>query len=236
MLSSTLMHHSAELAVQSYTVVPADMVVPVEERQALARQLFIADRLEADREAVHPSRSRVDDIVAYAWQDGQLSLSELPGNHADPSLIDIRLTRNFSEPRYYRRFAALQEKGIERLLRGVLEMVPEALRRANGHCGVHVIRTNGVVVPVWHRDGNRSSPVDWVVAYVVSKLGAGGTTKLARDRRGYDVLLEHELSPGELAMHQDQRYYHYVTPVCQDARGDGPDRCAVIVMVRPPLD
>jgi 2OG-Fe dioxygenase len=236
MHTSTVTRHSSELALQGYTVVPADAVVPVEERLVLERQLFIADRLEADREAVHPSRSRVDDIVAYAWHDGRLLLNELPGNHPDPSLIDIRLTRNFSEPRYYRRFAALQEKGIERLLRGALEMVPEPLRRANGHCGVHVIRTTGVVVPVWHRDGNRSSPVDWVVAYVVSKRGAGGITKLARDRRGHDVLFEHELSPGELAMHQDQRYYHYVTPVCQDARGDGPDRCAVIVMVRPPLE
>lgn len=225
-----------ELRTRGYTVVPADVIVSTAERQALAAARFNDDRLERDLAHVHPMRERADDVVCFAWTGDAVRMSEAPGNHPDPSRIYVQLTRNFVEARHYRRFAALESGAIASLVETVLRLIPDEERRADGQVGIHTVRTHGLVVPVWHRDGNRRCPVDWVISYVVSKTGAGARTQLATDRSGKDLVAEHELAPGELIMHRDDRYYHYVTPLEPAIEGVLPERAAVVMMVRPVLE
>lgn len=222
----------SELASRGYTILEADALLSAIERNDIGTTLFAQDRLERDLVHVHPSRLRSDDLVQFVWDGEAVAMREAPANHPDPLRIYVDLTRNFSERRHYRRLMALDSPPLARLLEGVLHMVPREDRRPQGQLGIHVVTTDGVIVPGWHRDGNRKCPVDWVISYVVSRHGAGAVSQLATDRKGQHLIAACELAPGQLMMHRDEQFYHYVTPLEPTSAVPSIQRSAIIMMVR----
>ena len=83
-----------------------------------------------------------------------------------------------------------------------------------GLLGVHALRTFGDVVFVRHRDGSVDAPVDWVRPTVAFK-GKGDTaeTQLTLDKDGKLLIARTLLAEGQLAVHHDATFFHYVTPL-----------------------
>ena len=231
---SALNRARMELARQDYSILPPDTVLTRNERAAIEALVF-GGEMEHDLPNVHSNRDRLDDVVHFEWSGGQLCLSEAPANHPDASRINIDLTKNFPAPRNYKRIWALQLDPLRKLIEQILRLVPNESRRSLGQVGVHAVQTYDKVVANWHRDGSPASPVDWVIAYVVSRIGGGARSCLAVERGG-DIVAGVELAPGQLLMHRDDSYYHYVTPLTSSAEVPYPRRSTVVMMVRPRID
>jgi hypothetical protein len=224
----------SNLAHAGYVTLPAHVGLTEAEHASLVSALFAEGQLERDLPDVHQSRERIDDLLHFNWEGECVDVVAAPGNHPDPKRIRLDMTRNFFNPRDYKRFDALAIDSARRLLAMVLHLVPPSMRREAGQVGIYALRTHGLVVGDWHRDGNRKSPVDWVASYVVSRRGRGGASQLARDRKGADLVTSRELAPGELIMHADLQYYHYVTPL-EGSESEPPQREVIVIVVRPPM-
>lgn len=223
-----------QLAIQDYAIVPADALLSAAERATIDAAVFGAD-MEHDYPNVHPNRDRLDDVVCFEWRDEAVHLSEARPSGSDASRINISLTKNFAQRRDYRRMFCLDVPPLAALVEQVLLMIPESARRPRGQVGVHAVRTYGTVVANWHRDGSELSPVDWVISYVVSRNCAGGLSSLAVEKGGPPTVSV-ELGPGQLLIHRDLSYYHYVTPIMATPEHENPQRCAIVMMVRPRLE
>ncbi len=224
-----------DLATKRYTILPQDVVISEKERLRLHSSVFREDNLEADQPEVHPDRKRADAVLAFEWNGDDVGISLGPNPSAEPEKRQvIRYTANSHGDREYKRLAALEIAELRTLILAILHLVPKAARRHGGLLGVHALRTFGQVVGAPHRDGSTDAPVDWVVSYVVAKDGEGSESRLTFDAAGTQLIARSALAPGQLMMHHDSAFFHYVTPLI-GAGGSVPRREAVVVTIRPTI-
>lgn len=224
-----------DLATKRYIIVPQDVIISEEQRLRLRSSVFREGRLELDYPDIHRDRQRADAILAFRWSGDDVEVSLGPNPSADPQKRQvIRYTANSRGDREYRRLEAIEIPELRTLILAILHVVPNAARRQEGLIGVHALRTFGQVVGAPHRDGSIDAPVDWVVSYVVAKDGEGAESRLTLDAAGTQLIARSGLAPGQLMMHHDATFFHYVTPLI-GAHGSRPSREAVVVTLRPLL-
>lgn len=225
-----------ELATRRYTVLPADVIVPSADRLKICAAVFQDANLERDQSDTHPNRSRADAVLRFTWQQDDVEISLGPNQSADPKNRQvITYTANQKGAREYKRLRALEVPELTKLLRNILRLIPRESRRPSGLLGVHAFRTHGDVVFVRHRDGSVDAPVDWVISYVASKHGAGAETQLTLDQAGSFLIAKSVLGEGQLAVHHDATFFHYVTPM-NTPRSGSVLRDAIIATIRPEFD
>lgn len=223
------------LGSKRYVVVPEDLAISKEERLALCSSVFGQDQLEADRPDIHPHRLRADAILTFEWHNDDVKIMLGPNAAADSENRQvIRYTANTQGDREYKRLRVLESSSLCALLLRICQLVPKEVRRSRGLLGVHAFRTFKEIVFAPHRDGSADAPVDWVVSYVVNRRGDGGESRLTLDPAGAHLVARSVLGPGELMMHHDATFFHYVTPLVS-SDGLAPEREVIIVTVRPPL-
>lgn len=230
-----------ELATRRYAVLHPDVVISTDERRKLCAAVFLDACLEADQPDMHPNRSRADAVLRFAWRGSDVELSLGPNPAAAPENRQVvRYTANQQGDREYRRLKALDVPELKQLLVGILNLIPRESRREKGLLGVHALRTFGNVVFVRHRDGSVDAPVDWVATYVASKSGDGAETQLTLDQDGKLLVAKATLGEGQLAVHHDATFFHYVTPLVGGSPDSespaGKQRDAVVVTVRPEFE
>jgi 2-oxoglutarate-Fe(II)-dependent dioxygenase family protein len=229
-----LTEQQKQLLAASYAILPADALISAGERREIAKLVFDCPDLEQD--PVNHQRSRLDDTLLYDWRgDGSVDLREAPGNHPDPNRIYIQYTRIHRDLRHYRRLVALAVPPVHLLVQRVLQLVPTSARRCQGQFDLHAFRTVGRVTDRHHRDGNDENPVDWVVSYIVSKRGAGACSELTLDAESAQVVTRVTLGEGQLIIHYDKAFYHYVSPLEKTSDAPRPIRDALIMTIRPRL-
>jgi 2OG-Fe dioxygenase len=225
-----------ELATKRYTVLPPDIIITTRDRLKIRSLVFGEASLEADVPHMHPNRRRADAVLRFDWSGDDVDMSLGPNPSPDPENRQIiRYTANYRGDREYKRLKVLDVPELTKLLKEILHLVPRDARREKGLLGVHAFRTSGNIVSSHHRDGSVDAPVDWVISYIVSKHGDGAQTQLTLDQEGTLLITRIALAEGQLVMHHDSTYFHYVTPLV--AKGPGAiQRDAMIVTIRPEFD
>ena len=225
-----------ELATRRYAVLRPDVIISAADRLKLCSAVFHDARLEADQPDMHPNRNRADAVLKFAWRGSDIDLGLGPNPSADPETRQVvRYTANHEGDREYLRLKALDIPELRKLLVGILNLIPRESRREKGLLGVHALRTFGDVVFVRHRDGSADAPVDWVASYVASKSGDGAETQLTIDQDGKLLIARAALAGGQLLVHHDATFFHYVTPLVSGSTG-GKQRDAVVITIRPDFE
>jgi len=222
-----------ELAAKRFTVLPADVIISAQQRLAIRASVFGDDCLEPDLSELHPDRSRADAVLRFRWSGDDIDLSLGPNAARDPENRQVvSYTANYARAREYRRLRALEVTELKHLIAQICRLLPSDKRLASGLLGVHALRTFGKVVLGRHRDGSSDEPVDWVVSFVVSKAGSGAESQLTLDKAGQVLIARAALNEGQLMVHQDSMFFHYVTPL-EPQPGARALREAIVVAVLP---
>ena len=229
-----------ELAERQYSLVPAEALLSSEERLQVARNLYGEMNLGRDLESVSTTRWRAVDSLYYTRQGDSVNLTPAPG---DPYLFTIHYdrnikqntTRNTATGRIYKRLHSLYTPSLRKLILSVLDLVPPDLRQDDGQLDIHTQSTFGQVVESAHKDGSETAPVEWIVAYTVSRQGGGAESILSEDAEQQHIVARVKIAPGQALMHWDERYFHDVTHLERSADCPQPRRDVVIVALRPKL-
>lgn len=225
--------YRGELAAKRFTVLPPDVIISAQQRTAIRAAIFRDDCLQPDLSDLHPDRSRADAVLRFRWSGDEVELELGPNPSSDPQNKQvISYTANYADVREYKRLPALEVPELKHLIAQVCALLPADKRRASGLLGVHALRTFGKVVLGRHRDGSSDEPVDWVVSFVVSKAGSGAESQLTLDKAGQVLIARTALNEGQLMVHQDSVFFHYVTPL-EPHPGARALREAIVVTVRP---
>jgi hypothetical protein len=204
------------LAKDDFAVVTdAALGLPAELRPHVARRFFSDDVLEADHPGVHRDRQRARDVVRYDWTGDRLTLRE----HDE---IEIRNRSGFMGTRSVNRVTLLTDPLMDLWIRVVLSAVPPYLRQERGTFGVNFFRTRTTVVSGPHQDDE-----EFVVIYVVDKVGGGAESTLHRFNDPDDVVLRTTLEPGDLLIFRDQAFLHSASPL--ETTGTTPARRDAVV-------
>lgn len=149
-----------------------DLGISLDDRRDI-NNLYNKDTLQNELPDVSPpDRLRGRDVICYRWIDGQLQIrehstitittpKEVVGNH--PHEI----------ARKYKRVSALANKGISKLIRRLLCIVPPTERQPKGSVGINLFKTFNDVVTGPHQDG-----VQFVGIYIPDKNCNGAETTL----------------------------------------------------------
>jgi hypothetical protein len=119
----------------------------------------------------------------------------------------------------------LSDPVLAHWIRGVLRTIPVRYQQQCGTFGVNFFRTFTNVVTRPHQDGE-----EYVIVYVLDKIGCGATTQLYGLHSG-ELVFERELAPGELIIFRDDRFRHNVTPLRAPESGTPTRRDAMVCTV-----
>ncbi|GAA0900273.1 2OG-Fe dioxygenase family protein [Virgisporangium ochraceum] len=199
-------------------VTDARLGLPAELRPYMARRFFSDGVLEADHPGVHKDRERARDVVRYHWSGDRLTLRE----HDE---TEIRNRSGFMGTRTVNRVTLLTYPLMDLWIRTVLSAVPPYLRQERGTFGINFFRTRTTVVAGPHQDDE-----EFVVIYVVDKVGGGAESTLHRFNDPDEVVFRRTLEPGDLLIFRDQAFLHSASPLVA-AGTTGARRDAVVCTV-----
>jgi hypothetical protein len=147
-------------------------------------------------------RERARDVVRYERNGDQLRLTE----HETIMVEDRegRLGR-----REYTRVELLRDARMADWIGLVLSLVPVSQRQRRGTFSINLLRTHTAVVPGGpHQDGK-----EYVLIYVLDKLGGGAETQLYRIDSPGVAAFSAILRPGDLIFFRDDLFRHGTTPL-----------------------
>jgi hypothetical protein len=208
-----------ELADRGYAVVnDTALGLHPEIRRHIVQNYFTEKVLESDHPAVHRDRDRARDVIRYAWDGPDLTVTE-------HDRIDIINRSGFSGARTPNRVSLLDEVPMETWIRQMLELIPVARRQPEGTFGVNFMRTRTTVVSGPHHDDE-----EYVIVYVAAKHGEGAETTLHDTGDPSRVVYRVTLDPGDLIIFRDAAYLHNASPLT----GEHAQRDALVCTVNYP--
>jgi hypothetical protein len=197
------------------------MGVPEDAAERLHKRFFADEVLEPDVAEVHKDRDRARDVVRYAWDGDELTLTE----HDTITIFD---RSGYAGPRTPHRVYTLEDHDAESWVAGVLSLVPPEDRQREGTFGVNMFRTRTHVVSGPHQDNE-----EWVILAVLANNADGARTSLLPVDGQGAPLLETTLGPGQMLIFRDAAVLHCTTPL--SPRGDtAPCRDAFVCTVNYP--
>jgi hypothetical protein len=193
-------NHQATLADQGYLLVNDQLIgLPKNFRQTFLDTYFNDGVLRHDDGDWPADRKRARDVVRYQWRDDGLDLRE-------HKTITITNRAGIPGERDHKRVKVLEDPLGEQLVRTFLNLVPLDRRRPDSTFGVNLFRTFTNVVTKPHRDDE-----EFVIIYVLDREGDGAESYLYEaggDSAGMQPVFQHQLSPGEILMFDDERFIH----------------------------
>jgi len=185
-------------------------------REHIATNFFTSEHLRRYEGDMPIDRLRARDVVRYNRFGEDLDLAE----HDTVELPD---RDNPMRIRLFDQTEVLKDEKFAALVKTLLNLVPENRRKPAGTFGINMFRTFTDVVTKPHHDEE-----EYVVVYVLTKTAKGGRTQLLHNDRD-EVILEHELQPGELIIFRDEMFRHSATTL--EAHEAGAHRDALICTV-----
>jgi hypothetical protein len=195
----------AALDAQGYTLINDQIIgLPTKFRETFLSRYFNDDVLRHDEGDWPEDRKRARDVIRYQWRDGRLELRE----HETITITD---RADIPGPREHSRVWLLADPDVEKFVRTFLSLVPVEQRQDDGTFGVNLFRTFTNVVTKPHRDDEA-----FVILYVLDRAGGGAVSSLYRESgdsadgepAGLELVLKHQLNPGDILMFDDERFIH----------------------------
>jgi hypothetical protein len=214
----------ATLADQGYTLINDEIIgLPKKFRETFLRRYFNDRVLRHDEGDWPKDRKRARDVIRYHWRDGVLELRE----HEMTTITD---RAGIPGPRDHSRVRLLTDPGAQKIVHTFLSLVPPGRRQDDGTFGVNLFRTFTNVVTKPHRDNE-----EYVILYVLDRVGGGAVSSLysasgdSTDGQptGLELVLKHQLNPGEILMFDDERFIHDASEL--EPRADGAAQRDVLV-------
>ncbi|MGH9644077.1 MAG: 2OG-Fe dioxygenase family protein [Terriglobales bacterium] len=147
-------------------------------------------------------RERVRDVMRYERSGDSLRLTE-------HETIMVKDREDHLLDREYARVELLHDARMVEWIGVALSLVPPAQRNSRGTFSANLLRTHTAVVPGGpHQDGK-----EFVLIYVLDKLGGGAETQLYRIDSPGDAAFSEILRPGDMIVFRDELFRHGTTPL-----------------------
>jgi hypothetical protein len=183
-------------------------------REYLSQTYYNPDTLHHDAGDIPVDRERARDVVRYTWSGDTLDVEPY-------DQITLTNRAGISGKRDHSRVHLLKDPLAEKLIRGLLELMPAERKQPEGTFGINLFRTYTNVVTTPHHDHE-----EFVVLYVIDRIGGGAESCLYRpediSEGGQELaepILKQQLNPGDIFIFEDSRFKHGATPLVDPPGG-----------------